>query len=226
MAAPVTVPRLGWTMDEGTFVEWLKHDGESVQPGQTLFVLESEKATENIEALDGGILRLLPGGPQPGDKVKVGQVLAYLVAEGEATPAGTEYSVISTQSAEFAEPPPSRMVAAVKPARAPERRKTVASPRARRVAKELGIDWNDLQGSGRNGRVRERDVRAAASRGGRLIPHTNVRKVIAARMVAGVTQAAPATLTTRADATDLVTFRDQFRGEVKPSYTDLLLKLT
>src|SRR5207248_1136352 len=95
-----------------------------------------------------------------------------------------------------------------------------------------GVDCSGLRGSGRNGRVRERDVRAAAtSKGeGRLIPHTNVRRTIAARMVAGVTQAAPVTLTTRADATNLVSLRHQFKAaateDVVPGYTDLILKLT
>jgi pyruvate dehydrogenase E2 component (dihydrolipoamide acetyltransferase) len=75
-------------------------------------------------------------------------------------------------------------------------------------------------------------VRAAAGgSGGRLVPHTNLRRTIAARMVAGVTQAAPVTLTTRADATNLVGLRNQFKAaaaspdDVVPSYTDLIAKL-
>ena len=83
MAAPVTVPRLGWTMDEGTFAGWLKQDGDAVRPGDALFALESEKSTEQVEALDAGTLRLLPDGPRLGDVVRVGQVLAYLAGEGE-----------------------------------------------------------------------------------------------------------------------------------------------
>src|SRR5437868_4282452 len=74
-------------MEEGTFVEWLKSDGDRIEPGDALFVLESEKAAENIEAIDAGTLRLDPNGPRPGEKVLVGQVLAYLVAEGETAPA-------------------------------------------------------------------------------------------------------------------------------------------
>jgi pyruvate dehydrogenase E2 component (dihydrolipoamide acetyltransferase) len=109
----------------------------------------------------------------------------------------------------------------------------VASPRARRVAAELGIDWSNLRGTGRDGRIRERDVRAAATAagtGGRLIPYTPSRRTIAARMVAGVTQAAPVTLTTRADATNLVNVRGQFRAAAAgddpvPGYTDFLVKL-
>jgi pyruvate dehydrogenase E2 component (dihydrolipoamide acetyltransferase) len=100
------------------------------------------------------------------------------------------------------------------------------------VAAELGVDWTGLRGSGRDGRIRERDVRAAATArpDGRLIPHTTIRRTVAARMVAGVTQAAPVTLTTKADATNLVNLRDQFRasgapdGDV-PGYTDLVVKL-
>src|SRR5437870_4746020 len=86
MAIPITVPRLCWSMDEGTLLGWLKHDGDLISPGDALFVLESDKAAEEVQALDGGILRLPPEGPNPGDKVKVGQVLAYLVAEGEDVP--------------------------------------------------------------------------------------------------------------------------------------------
>jgi pyruvate dehydrogenase E2 component (dihydrolipoamide acetyltransferase) len=109
--------------------------------------------------------------------------------------------------------------------------KRAITPRARRIAREHGIDWSNLQGSGRNGRIRERDIRAAAQAqpGGRLIPHTAIRRTLAARMVAGVTQAAPVTLTTKVDAGNLVNLRDQFKAvaaEEAPSYSNLLMKLT
>lgn len=109
----------------------------------------------------------------------------------------------------------------------------ISSPRARRVAKELGVDWKTLAGSGKSGRVRERDVRAAAEHsqpetGGTRIPISSRRRTIAARMTASCQQTAPVTLTTRADATNLVNLRTQFKtagGEVIPSYTDILVKL-
>jgi pyruvate dehydrogenase E2 component (dihydrolipoamide acetyltransferase) len=99
------------------------------------------------------------------------------------------------------------------------------------MAQELGIDCATLKGTGRNGRVRERDVRAAATAvpAGRLIPHTAARKVLAARMLAGVAQAAPVTLTTKADATNLVNLRSQFAAaspQEVPGYTDLIVKLS
>src|SRR5262245_5046264 len=83
MPIPITVPRLGWTMDEGVFEGWLKRDGDLVQAGEALFALEGEKATQDVEAIDSGILRIPPNAPKPGDVIPVGAVLAYLFAPGE-----------------------------------------------------------------------------------------------------------------------------------------------
>src|SRR5262249_27699533 len=160
---PIVVPRLGWSMDEGSFVEWLRRDGDSIQPGDPLFVLESDKATQNIEALDAGVLRIGPEGPNPGDSVAVGPVVAYLVAVGQTLPLGgavTGDVVKAKESVASARELMNPQDAA--PAVRPAYRRRTASPRARRVAAELGIDWRTLQGSGGNGRVRERDVRLAA----------------------------------------------------------------
>ncbi len=249
MAISVTVPRLGWSMEEGTLLEWRKRDGDRIRPGDALFVLESEKAAEEVEALDGGILHIPADAPKPGDRVRVGEVLAHLVAEGEVFPTvekpappaalgpaarraarALKANVPSAPapSAGRREPLPARALGADREGVSKRR----ITPRARRAAQELGIDWNGLRGSGRNGRIRERDVRAAAGNpGGRLVPHTALRRTIAARMVAGVTEAAPVTLHTKADAFNLVNLREQFRavagleGPV-PGYTVLLVKLT
>jgi pyruvate dehydrogenase E2 component (dihydrolipoamide acetyltransferase) len=229
VAIPITVPRLGWTMDEGTFVNWLKHDGDEVRPGEPLFVLESDKSAEEIEALDAGILRLGPDSPAPGDKVKVGQVLAYLVADKEEAPHATTPREEARSASEESSPSPApRALREVARPERPGRR--AISPRARRAAREMGVDWSGLQGSGRTGRIRERDIRAAADREpvGQLIPHTPLRRTLAARLVAGVTQAAPVTLTVRVDATLLVRVRRQYRkagdAAVVPGYTDLVVK--
>ena len=56
MAIAITIPRLGWNMDEGVFVGWLKRDGEAIRAGDPLFTLEGEKAAQDIEAIEGGIL--------------------------------------------------------------------------------------------------------------------------------------------------------------------------
>jgi pyruvate dehydrogenase E2 component (dihydrolipoamide acetyltransferase) len=270
VATTIIVPRLGWSMEEGTFAGWLKPDGARIQSGDTLFVLESDKSAEEIESLDAGILRIPPDGPKAGDTVKVGQVLGHLVAEGESVPVesgrvgrGTRPTMPAGGSRSSTHPtlPPAgpavRQLARSlgvelttiagsgergriteddvrrQPQAAPTAHgKQAISPRARRVARELGVDCNGLPGSGRNGRIRERDVRAAAhgQPAGRLIPHTSVRRTIAARMIAGVTQAAPVTLTTKLDATNLVELRNQFKAttdddDIVPSYTDLIVKL-
>jgi pyruvate dehydrogenase E2 component (dihydrolipoamide acetyltransferase) len=216
VAIPITVPRLGWTMDEGTFVHWLKHDGDPVRPGDPLFALESDKSTEDIEALDAGILRIGPDSPPPGSRVKVGQVLAYLVGENEEAPRATTLA----RSRSEGETAPSLLLRANPVER---QGRPAISPRARRAARELGVDWSGLKGSGRTGRIRERDVRAAASGApaGQLVPHTSLRRTLAARMVAGVTQAAPVTLTVKVAAAPLVQLRRQHR---EVGYTALLVK--
>ncbi len=225
MAVEIVVPRLGWTMEEGTLVEWLKRDGDAVRPGDPLFVLEGDKAAETIEATDTGLLRMSQASPKGGDKVKVGQVIAHLVAAGEEVPAGgPRQPPVATFKPGADVPRSPQPIANV--ASSAETRGRVASPRARRVARELGVDWQKVPGTGRNGRVRERDIRATAGTesSGRLVPHTNIRRLIAARMVAGVTQAAPVTLTTKADATNLVARRASL--DCQPSYTDLIVVLT
>src|SRR5438094_4648949 len=83
MPIEITIPRLGWNMEEGVFVGWLKNDGDTIRAGENLFTLEGEKATEDIECLDSGILRIPPTAPKPGDKVAVGAVIGYLLQQGE-----------------------------------------------------------------------------------------------------------------------------------------------
>src|SRR5262245_11939656 len=175
MPIPISVPRLGWNMEEGAFGGWLKQDGDQVRPGDALFALESEKATEEIEAMDAGFLRIPPNGPAPGDRLTVGAVIGYLVESlDEAVPKLVEVRVpIDTG-------PVVSRANEVHPDRSG---KNPISPRARRAARELGIDWSGLRGTGRTGRVRERDVRAAVGRGeGMLIPLTSVRRTIASRL--------------------------------------------
>ncbi len=66
MAIPITVPRLGWNMEEGVFHGWLKKEGDPVRPGDALFSLEAEKSTQDIESMDSGILRLIAGRSEGG----------------------------------------------------------------------------------------------------------------------------------------------------------------
>ena len=86
MAIEIKIPRLGWSMDEGIFVGWLKHDGEPIHAGDPLFSLEGEKATQDVEAIDDGTLSIPSNAPVAGAKVAVGAVIGYLLRAGESNP--------------------------------------------------------------------------------------------------------------------------------------------
>jgi pyruvate dehydrogenase E2 component (dihydrolipoamide acetyltransferase) len=226
MPIPVTVPRLGWNMEEGTFVEWLKADGDAIRPGDAVFRLESDKSVEEVESLDAGVLHIPATAPKPGDRVTVGAVIGYLLQPGEAPPPVG----LAVQDARREEQRVTIPVETLAAESAP-RSSPAISPRARRLAARLGIDASNLRGTGRNGRIRERDVAAAspAAPAGRVVPLTPIRKTIAARMVESRQTTAPVTLTSVVDATNLVALRGQLKspaeGEPVPSYTDLFVKL-
>jgi pyruvate dehydrogenase E2 component (dihydrolipoamide acetyltransferase) len=162
MASEIVMPRLGWTMEKGTLVEWLKQDGDRVESGEILFTVETEKAVHEVESFDSGILRIPPESPAPGATVPVGTLLAYVLAPGEAVPfKGPAAPPVPAMDAPkpIPEPQPPRV-----PSNPVEGHVPAISPRARRVAAELGVAWRGLAGSGRTGRIVERDVRAAGSR--------------------------------------------------------------
>ena len=291
MPFSITIPRLGWSMEEGTFVRWLKKDGDFVRAGDAVFELEGEKAAQDIEAVDSGILRIPNDAPRPGSVVTVGAVIGFLVGDGEAAPiaigasssASTSKPKLDQPKSEAPSAPaivqsvPSRITEGQEaPAASPSVRRLarergvslaalegsgpsgrimaedvcttstgkitptqaysaqVASPRARRVARELGIDWRRLHGTGRDGRVRETDVRTAKpqpihSTGSEVVPVSSRRRTIANRMIASREQTASVTLTTRLDASNLVGLRAQFKqaanGSIIPSYSDIIMKL-
>src|SRR4051794_23026261 len=163
----ITVPRLGWTMEEGTFVGWLKKEGEHVQAGEPLFTLDGDKALQEVEATESGMLRISPNGPAPGTTVRVGDLLGHLLVEGEIAQFPTskrpveETSGSNRETANYTptlEPRPPT-TSTFEQGR-PERR--AISPRALRKATELGIKWSALTGTGRGGRIRERDILSAA----------------------------------------------------------------
>lgn len=252
MAIEITLPRLGWSMDEGVFVQWLKQDGEAVQTGEPLFSLETEKAVQEVEATDAGTLALVPGGPVAGDTVTVGQVLGYLLAEGETRPEGLTAAAPAAGETPAASHAPAGAPAAPTDL-APTASAPAVSPRAARRAAALGVDLREVTGSGYGGRIREQDVQAAAGRqpattakatttpmatatagtvADQEVPLTTARRMIAERMVQSQSATAAVTLMTRVDATGLVTLRQQLRAAIDeasepvPTYTDILLKLT
>ena len=240
MAIKIVVPRLGWSMEEGVFGQWLHESGAVIKPGDLLYVLEGEKAAQDIESFDGGILHVPDSAPQPGEVVKVGQLLGYLLAEDEAPPTADES--LSENQVQPAPNIASPVVEATTVLSAGDREGPLISPRARRIAAELGIQWVDLAGTGSSGRIREQDILAAAGQAqqrpesdqdlpGELKPASRIRQTIARRLQQSREQTVPVTLMTRVDATQIVHFRSQCQAldepgkNPVPSYTDILIKV-
>jgi pyruvate dehydrogenase E2 component (dihydrolipoamide acetyltransferase) len=276
MPIEIVMPKLGWTMEEGVLAEWIKHDGDHVEPGDLLFAVESDKALQEVEAFDSGILRIPPNSPPIGSTVPVGGLLAYLIQPNE--------EFIAVQPAPESQSPTATPLSQRAPYNPPLTASQSASPRAKRIALELNIDWTTLTGSGRTGRIVERDIRLAAAQlspsaapkqpvatpvarraaeelgvdlgtltvqfpGKRLTRDdverasmsekpalsretrqaiSRVRRLIAARMSHSSQTAAPVTLTTEVDATELVSVRNHLKAAGKqpiPSYNDLFAKL-
>jgi len=213
-------------MDEGKFVEWLKADGDAVRTGDVVFRLEGEKAVEEIESFDAGILYIPTNAPKPGESVKVAAVIGYLLQPGEVRPESVvesprEQSGLSHQTSDKARATSvDRAAASCSPA---------ITPRARRLADKRGIDTGKLTGTGRNGRIRERDVaKGSPPASDRVIPLTAIRRAIAARMTESRQSIVPVTLTSAVDMTILVGIRQKFKAMdgdgLVPSYGDLLVK--
>ena len=177
MANDVVMPRLGWTMEVGRVVEWLKRDGDEVAAGEPIFSVESDKAVTEVEALDGGVLRIPPDSPPAGAEVPVGARLAYIVAPGEPAP-----FEMADSAPEPAAAPPALTSSAAAGAASSEARnrqgQPAISPRARRTARELGVDWTVLVGTGSTGRIVERDVRLAASAASPVAPRPRAAPLV------------------------------------------------
>ena len=271
MAFEISIPRLGWSMEEGTFAGWRKNAGETVRRGDILFELEGEKALQEIEAVDEGVLAIAANGPKPGEVLKVGAIVGYLLAPGETlaacsgpdpssslqnSPAITEDKDISPAAApsvrrlarqlkidlttvvgtgsnsriteDDVQMAASRIMSSAPMSKADGR--VIATPRARRAALQTGVDLTQINGSGRDGRIRERDVLSAtpSAATGQRIPVAGRRKVIAERLSQSARQTVPVTITSRVDATNLVSLREQFKATGQkpvPAIHDIIAKL-
>ena len=223
-------------------MEWLKRDGDAIKEGEPIFTLESDKATQEVESTDSGVLHIAPDAPKPGDVVKVGHLLGYLLAEGETIPIATAPIVSASRPPVEAAAPVSNPNAdpRAKPTVGPIVQETIASPRARRAARDNHIDLTALRPTGMGGRIRERDVLAATpifhdamasktTKPMREVLITALRRTIAERMMTSLRNTAPVTLTCRCDATNLVALRQQLKAlgtdVVVPSYNDIVVKL-
>jgi len=158
MPTGVILPKFSMTMEEGTIVRWLKDEGAAVQKGDPICEVMTEKVNMEVEAPASGVL----GGirAKPGDVVPATRVIAYILQPGEAAPPGDTSSSAAPPTATLpAEPVPASGAAAG--TAAPARQAVVATPVARRLAQEAGLDLSTVSGTGPTGRITEGDVRAA-----------------------------------------------------------------
>jgi pyruvate dehydrogenase E2 component (dihydrolipoamide acetyltransferase) len=156
MATEVIMPKVDMVMETGTFVEWLKKENEQVSKGDPLFVITTDKAAIEVEAPADGILVGITA--QPDDIIPVTDVIAYIVAPGEALPAKAAPQIVAAGTV----PSVAEIATIVEPvaiaAEAAEPGKVRITPIARRLAKELGVDLKQISGRGPRGRIHKADV--------------------------------------------------------------------
>jgi pyruvate dehydrogenase E2 component (dihydrolipoamide acetyltransferase) len=152
MAKVVVMPKLGLTMTEGTISSWLKKEGDAVKQGEPMFEVETDKLTNTIEAPESGILRKII--VAEGVTVPVLDKIAVIAAADEDIPGLLSGGAAPAPAAAAAAP----AAAASAPAAAPSGERVVATPRAKKLAKDKGIDIALVKGTGPNGRITEDDV--------------------------------------------------------------------
>jgi pyruvate dehydrogenase E2 component (dihydrolipoamide acetyltransferase) len=186
MPIQILMPALSPTMTEGNLARWLKREGEEVHSGDVLAEIETDKATMEVEAVDDGrIGRLLV--PEGAQGIKVNQPIAVLLAEGEdetaiAAPTAAPPPAPPAPAPRAAEAPAAAAAAAPTPAPALPPRgngRIFASPLARRMAAQAGLDLAAITGSGPQGRVVKSDIEAALS-GARPLAAAAVPPLVAA----------------------------------------------
>ncbi len=225
MAVEVTMPKFGLTMHEGTIQRFFKAAGESVVAGEPLYEVETEKVLYEVEAPASGTLatRLF----EDGAIVECGLVVAVIAEGGEDIAAVTPRYGESASQADSKPAPKaggSAPGAAAPPATGARRS---ASPVARKLASELGVNLDNIDGTGPGGRITREDVERVAKSGAQAgierIAFRGVRKVIAERMHQSLQSSAQITITTEADVTDATRLRSRRTHEFDFSYTDLMI---
>jgi pyruvate dehydrogenase E2 component (dihydrolipoamide acetyltransferase) len=176
MATNILMPALSPTMTEGTLARWLKKEGEQIRAGDVIAEIETDKATMEVEAVDEGVLsKILVADGTAG--VKVNDPIAVLQGEGEeasatsapaaAPPAAVQALPAATPSAPAAAPAaasaPAQQPTAQPMANGHDAHRVFASPLARRMAKQAGIDLSTMRGTGPNGRIIRADIEAKQS---------------------------------------------------------------
>ena len=243
MAYELKLPDIGEGVAEGEIIKWMVKEGETIKEDQPLVEIMTDKVNVQIPSpRSGTISKVLV---KEGDVAKVGQVIVIIdVGVGGPSPAPTTQSASQTQAApqepaqpaKQATPQASPQPAPVQPAAAQRSMQSaIATPATRRLARELGVELNDVSGSGPQGRVTDDDVKraAAVSQSGaatvavqapapsgqagteEIVPLRGIRKTIAERMLKSQMTAAHVTHVDEADMTELVLLREAFKGSAE-----------
>jgi pyruvate dehydrogenase E2 component (dihydrolipoamide acetyltransferase) len=258
----VIMPKMGDGMEEGTLVEWLKKEGEEVKSGEIIGTIQTDKATLELEAPGNGTLAglLIQGGAT----VPVGKAIAALLRKGESLPEGwgggstNGTSTTNGSAAPATEPsgggskegakteaaPAPAPAASTAPAPAPapaEEGRIKASPLARKIAAEKGIDLSTVKGSGPGGRIVEKDLAGtaapkpaaaptfapvAAAAEDKVIPLNKLRQITAQRTQQSKQNVPHFYVTVNADVEKIMAMREQFEEEEsgKVSINDFVMR--
>jgi pyruvate dehydrogenase E2 component (dihydrolipoamide acetyltransferase) len=251
MPTDLKLPRLGQGMESGVIVRWLKSEGDAVKKGEPLYELDTDKVTQEVEAeVDGRLVQIVV----PEGEIEVGATVAIIESDGAAEPADAASARESVETGVPEEPEPVVEVkspgeepAGTSSPRPPEGRaqaaRVKASPLARRIARERGVELESLQGTGPEGRILAEDVERAAAAGPpspapvampqaevEVVQLSSVRKTIARRLTEAWT--APVfQLGISADMSEALALREKLverlaEGDVKPTVNDVLVKLS
>jgi pyruvate dehydrogenase E2 component (dihydrolipoamide acetyltransferase) len=230
MVTDVVMPRYSLTMQKGTVVKWLKNEGDSIEKGMPIVEVEADKVTTEVESPVSGILLKICAQEQ--SEVPVGKPLAYIGKPGELIPETVELEEITVVQ--------EKMTAAEasieKLEHGKKDEKTRASPVARRLAKQHGVDLTQMQGTGPGGRVTGEDVlryvelhkdsRAVKE----IVPVKGIQKTVAERMTQSIRTAAHCSVTVEVDASRVIALRQEVNTKLESegmspiSYTDILVK--
>ncbi|MEL7648969.1 MAG: dihydrolipoamide acetyltransferase family protein [Sedimentibacter sp.] len=250
MAKEIIMPQLGLTMEEGTIARWVKQVGDKVAVGDVLVEITTDKLSSEIESeVEGVLLKIVA---QEGEDIPVKGLIAIIGEEGEQVdaPAAPEAPAAKEEAVQEAAP---KAAAAVSQAAITEGGRVKASPLAKKIAAELGVDLATVAGSGPNGRIVQKDVLSAETKTAQVQaaapevksapapapvqaavskdvvkPLTNMRKVIAKRMQQSKNTAPHVTLTTEVNVDKTIALRSKLNAknaDVRFSYTDILVKM-
>jgi pyruvate dehydrogenase E2 component (dihydrolipoamide acetyltransferase) len=237
VAVDVSLPRLGQGMESGTIVRWLKQEGDQVEKGEALYELDTEKVTQEVEAdASGVLLKILAG---EGEEIEVGKRIAVIGESGEEVETETETeeeepTEVAEGEAQKEEASADEQVAEIKEPATTNGGRLKASPLARRIARERGIELRSLTGTGPEGRIVAEDVERAATApahatAGAAPLEAEVRKLSSlrrtiARRLTEAWQAPAFQITVSADMTRAQELREWLRDE-GVTVTDVLTKL-